>query len=42
MNSNAWSILDGQIDAALKALRSGRPDPRAQTHTLTTLLANLQ
>jgi uncharacterized membrane-anchored protein len=42
MNSNAWSILDGQIDAALKALRTIRPDPRAQIETLTTLLANLR
>jgi hypothetical protein len=42
MNSNAWSILDGQIDAALKALRTSSPDPRVQTHTLTTLLANLR
>jgi uncharacterized membrane-anchored protein len=42
MNSNAWSILDGQIDAALKALRSIRPDPRAQIEKLTTLLANLR
>jgi len=42
MNSNAWSILDGQIDATLKALRSIRPDPRAQIDTLTTLLANLR
>ena len=39
MNSPAWSILDSQIDAVLKAVRSSNPDPRAQTQTLATLLA---
>jgi uncharacterized membrane-anchored protein len=42
MNSTAWSILDGQIDAVLKALRASNPDRTAQTQALTTLLANLQ
>jgi uncharacterized membrane-anchored protein len=41
-NSNAWSMLDGQIDAVLNALRSSSHDPSTQTHTLTTLLANLR
>ena len=38
MNSTAWLILDGQIDATLKAVRSSKPDRAAQTQTLTTLL----
>ncbi len=42
INSTAWSILDGQIDAVLKALRASNPDQTAQTHTLTTLLAYLR
>jgi hypothetical protein len=42
MNLNAWSILDGQIDGVLKALRASNPDRTAQTQALTTLLANLQ
>jgi uncharacterized membrane-anchored protein len=42
MNSTAWSLLDGQIDAVRKALRASNPDRTAQTQALTTLLANLR
>lgn len=41
MNSTAWSILDGQIDVVLKALRSSSPDTNAQTQALTRLLVDL-
>jgi uncharacterized membrane-anchored protein len=42
MNSTAWSVLDAQIDAVLKALRAINPDRTAQTRTLTTLLGDLR
>lgn len=42
MNSTAWSVLDGQIDAVLKTLRASNPDRTAQTQTLTTLLGDLR
>ena len=42
MNSTAWSILDGQIDVVLKALRSSSPDTNAQTQALTRLLVDLR
>ena len=42
INSTAWSILDRQIDAVLKALRSSSPDANAQTQALTTLLVDLR
>jgi Repeat of Unknown Function (DUF347) len=42
INSTAWSILDRQIDAVLKALRSSSPDTNSQTQALTTLLVDLR
>jgi uncharacterized membrane-anchored protein len=36
-----WSVVDGQIDAVLSALRSSKPDAAAETQALTTLLATL-
>jgi uncharacterized membrane-anchored protein len=41
MDSNAWSVLDGQIDAVLKSIRSSNPDPNAEQQTLNTLLTSL-
>ncbi|MFF0494321.1 hypothetical protein ACFYTQ_35335 [Nocardia sp. NPDC004068] len=41
LDGRAWEILDGQIDAALKAVRAARPDPATEIRTLTTLLATL-
>jgi uncharacterized membrane-anchored protein len=41
MDANAWAILDGQIDAVLRAIRSSTPDPTAEQDALDTLLTNL-
>jgi uncharacterized membrane-anchored protein len=41
LDDASWTVLDGQIDSVLKALRAGNPDRRAETHSLTTLLASL-
>lgn len=37
----AWTRVDGKIDTVLKALRSGSPDPAAETRALNDLLAAL-
>ena len=42
MDDASWTVLDGQIDSVLKALRASNPDPVAETQTLTTLLASLR
>ncbi len=42
MDDASWTVLDGQIDSVLKALRASSPDPAAETQTLTTLLASLR
>ena len=42
MDETGWTVLDGQIDSALKAVRSGQPDPATEQQALTTLLASLQ
>jgi uncharacterized membrane-anchored protein len=42
MDDNGWTVLDGQIDKVLKALRASNPDPAAEKQTLTTLLTSLQ
>jgi uncharacterized membrane-anchored protein len=42
MDDASWTVLDGQIDSVLKALRASNPDPAAETQTLTTLLASLR
>jgi uncharacterized membrane-anchored protein len=41
MDSQAWSVLDGQIDAVLKAIRSSNPDPKTEKDALNVLLTNL-
>jgi uncharacterized membrane-anchored protein len=42
MDAASWTVLDGQIDSVLKALRASKPDPASETQTLTTLLASLR
>jgi hypothetical protein len=42
LDEASWTVLDGQIDRVLKALRASNPDPAAETQTLTTLLASLR
>ncbi|WP_329416209.1 hypothetical protein OG563_40920 [Nocardia vinacea] len=41
LDGPAWSVLDGQIDSALKAVRAGNPDLATETQALTKLLAAL-
>jgi hypothetical protein len=38
----AWSVLDGQVDSVLTALRSPSPDPATETQALKALLTSLQ
>ncbi|MEZ0051044.1 putative membrane-anchored protein [Mycobacterium sp. MAA66] len=38
---DTWSVLDGQIDAVLKSIRSSHPDPVHEKQSLTTLLVTL-
>jgi uncharacterized membrane-anchored protein len=42
LDDASWTVLDGQIDSVLKAMRASNPDPGAETQTLTTLLASLR
>jgi uncharacterized membrane-anchored protein len=42
LNDTGWTVLDGQIDSVLTALRADNPDPATETHTLTALLTSLQ
>lgn len=35
MDDTAWTVLDGQIDSVLTALRASNPDPATETQTLT-------
>jgi uncharacterized membrane-anchored protein len=41
MDPNGWTILDGQIDDVLKALRASSPDRATEIESLNTLLTNL-
>jgi hypothetical protein len=42
MDDTAWTVLDGQIDAVLTALRDSHPDPATEKQALDTLLASLK
>ena len=42
LDDTAWTVLDGQIDSVLKALRASTPNPATETQTLTTLLTSLK
>lgn len=39
---DTWSVIDRQIDAVLKSIRSNTPDPDGEKRSLTTLLATLK
>lgn len=41
LDGTGWAVLDGQIDKALRAVRSASPDPTTQTDALTTLMNTL-
>jgi hypothetical protein len=41
LDDTGWTVLDGQIDSVLTAVRASNPDPATETHTLTTLLTAL-
>jgi hypothetical protein len=41
LDDTAWTVLDGQIDSALTAVRASQPDMAKETQTLTTLLSSL-
>jgi hypothetical protein len=41
LDDTAWTVLDGQIDSVLTALRASNPDPATETQTLTALLTSL-
>jgi uncharacterized membrane-anchored protein len=42
LDDTGWTVLDGQIDDALTALRAGSPDPATEKQALTTLLTSLR
>jgi uncharacterized membrane-anchored protein len=42
MDETGWTVLDGQIDEVLTALRSSQPDPATEQQTLNTLMTSLQ
>jgi uncharacterized membrane-anchored protein len=42
LDDTGWTVLDGQVDNVLTALRASDPDPVAETQALTTLLDSLQ
>ena len=41
-DETAWTVLDGQIDSVLTAVRASNPDPATETQTLTALLTSLK
>lgn len=41
LDDTAWTVLDGQIDTALKSLRASNPDPATEKDALNTLLDTL-
>ncbi|MFG2918821.1 hypothetical protein ACGF0D_38790 [Kitasatospora sp. NPDC048298] len=40
-NQQAWTLIDGQIDQVLKALRASKPDKATEVKALDTLLGTL-
>jgi len=42
LGDTAWTVLDGQIDSILTAVRASNPDPATETQTLTALLTSLK
>ena len=42
LDDTAWTVLDGQIDSVLTAVRASKPDPATETQTLTALLTSLK
>jgi hypothetical protein len=42
LDETGWTVLDGQIDSALTAVRAGQPDPATERQALTTLLSSLR
>jgi uncharacterized membrane-anchored protein len=42
LDDSGWTVLDGQLDKVLKALRASNPDPTTETQTLTTLSTSLK
>ncbi|MFJ9948357.1 hypothetical protein [Kitasatospora sp. NPDC091207] len=40
-NQQAWTLLDGQIDQVLRALRASKPDKTTEVKALNTLLISL-
>jgi hypothetical protein len=42
LDETGWTVLDGRIDSALKAVRAGQPDPAAEQQALTALQASLR
>jgi uncharacterized membrane-anchored protein len=42
LDETGWTVLDGQIDSALTAVRAGHPDPATEQQALTALLASLR
>jgi uncharacterized membrane-anchored protein len=41
MDDTGWTVLDGQIDTALTAVRAGNPNPASEQQALTALLGSL-
>jgi uncharacterized membrane-anchored protein len=41
-DETTWTVLDGQIDSVLTAVRARNPNPTTETQTLTALLTALQ
>lgn len=42
LDDTGWTVVDGQIDAVLTAVRATNPDTAAETDALKTLIATLQ
>jgi hypothetical protein len=42
LDDTAWTVVDGQIDTVLTAVRAGNPHPATETQTLTALLTSLK